>query len=80
MRRPPRTRFAVTIVAPKRYPRMKRCLLQKDQILDVVLRSTIVFFPPVAQIGRHCEIALAAAHGGPAKTIDSDHGWVMTNA
>jgi hypothetical protein len=71
MRRPPRTRFAVTIVAPKRYLRMKPSLLQKDQILDVALRSTTVLFPPVAPIGRHC---------GIAKTIDSDNGWVMTNA
>jgi hypothetical protein len=59
---------------------MKRSLWQKDQILDVVLRSTTVFFPPVAQTGRHCEIAPAVAHGGPAKIIDSDNGWVMTNA
>jgi hypothetical protein len=39
---------------------MKRRLLQKDQILDVALRLTTVFFPPVAQTSRHCEIALAA--------------------
>jgi hypothetical protein len=50
--------FAVTIVAPKRYLTMKRSLLHKDQILDVAFRSTTVFFPPVAQAGRHCEIAL----------------------
>jgi hypothetical protein len=45
MRRSPRKSFAVTIVAPKRYLRMKRSLLQKDQILDVALRSTTVIFP-----------------------------------
>jgi hypothetical protein len=46
--------------------------LQKYQILDVALSSIIVLFPPVAQAGRHREIALAAvslgrremAHGG----------------